>query len=175
MDLAILQQLFERYNEVVEDYSLGTNPAQVVAVLRACQEGASSQQEVATRLKMKQPATHKWLGKFSAAGLMGYGPRQEDGSKMLRLTPKGCDLVAKLESATDQFLPPVPAPPASSEKLSEKPSNQPAEEEEDIGEPPDVGCGKIEEIYQRTKAEDLEKTNDFWKRKPKVSPRFRRH
>jgi len=161
MDLAILQQLFERYNKHVEPHSLGTNPAQVIAVLRACKEGASSQQEFATRLKMKQPAAAKWLGKFGAAGLMEYGPRQEDGSKRLWLTPAGCELVAKLESGTDQFLPPVPVPPASSEKPPQKPSNQPA--------------GKNEKIYDRMKAEYPEKIKNIEERLYQVPPRSRRH
>jgi len=174
MDLAVLQQIFEMYNKEVKPYSLGIKPVQVIAVLRACKDGASSQKQVATRLKMKQPATAKWLDKFCAAGLTKYGKRQKDGSKMVRLTPAGCELVARLESGTDQFLPPVPAPPISSEKPPQKPSTQPAEEEEDIGEPPDVGCGEISEIYRRMKAEDPEKIKDYWKRKPKVPPRFRR-
>jgi DNA-binding MarR family transcriptional regulator len=109
MDLAVLQQLFELYNEDVKEFSLGTNPALAIAVLRACKEGESSQQEVAARLNMKQPAAAKWVKKFRKAKLAKYGERQKNGSRILRLTPAGCELVAKLESGTDQFLPPVPA------------------------------------------------------------------
>ena len=168
MNLAILQQIFEMYNADVEQLSLGTDPALVVAVLRACKEGVSSQKAVATQLKMSQSATTRRLEKFCDAGLMKYGPRQKDGSKTPLLTPTGRELVDKLESVIDQSVPPVQAPPTSS-KTAKKQSSQ----EEDIEES-DVGSGKDEEIFRRIKAADPDKVKRFYGLQYKVPPRFKK-
>ena len=175
MDLAVLEQMFEMYNEYVEEMcsedfkrrSLGINPAQVIAVLRVCMEGVSSQREAALRLHMKQPAVNKWLEKFCEAGLIECGSRQKDGSKGVRLTPAGCELVAKLESLTDKFLAPPQAPSTSPENPSKR-----LTEQEDIGEP-DLENGKGERIYQRYKAMYPDRVRKYWKRKPKVPIKVR--